>query len=164
MGWYAMAIVDVLDFLPASHRARERIVTIFTRMIQALLLVQDKNTGLWYQILDRGGYEGNYAEASASCMFVYALAKGNRKGYLNSDCLEAAQKGYAGIIEHLVEVDGNGQVDLIRTCHVAGLGGKQQRDGSYEYYIGEPVVTNDPKGVGAFLLAGVEMERIGSPA
>ena len=160
MGWYAMAIADVLDFLPASHRARDRIVTIFERMIHALALVQDTDTGLWYQVLDRGGCEGNYTEASASCMFVYAMAKGIRKGYLDPKYLEAAQRGYAGIIEHLVEVDEHGQVNLTRICAVAGLGGEQQRDGSYEYYVGEPVETNDHKGVGAFLLTGAEMERL----
>jgi unsaturated rhamnogalacturonyl hydrolase len=159
MGWYAMAIVDVLDFLPVSHRARNRIVTIFQRMIHSLTLVQDATTGLWYQILDQGGREGNYTEASASCMFVYALAKGIRKGYLGPACLAVAQKGYAGIIKHLVEVDECGQVNLIGICRFAGLGGKQQRDGSYEYYIGEPVGANDYKGVGPFILASVEMER-----
>ncbi len=164
MGWYAMAIVDVLDFLPASHRARDRIVTIFERMIHSLTLVQDTDTGLWYQVLDRGGCGGNYSEASASCMFVYAMAKGIRKGYLAPKYLEAAQRGYAGIIEHLVEVDEHGQVNLTRICAVAGLGGEQQRDGSYEYYIGEPVEANDHKGVGAFLLAGAEMERLSKPA
>jgi unsaturated rhamnogalacturonyl hydrolase len=161
MGWYAMAIVDVLDFLPESHRARDRIVTILKRMIQALVRFQDTDTGLWYQILDRGGCDGNYTEASASCMFVYALAKGIRKGYLAHKSLETAQRGYAGIIEHLVEEDECGQVNLNRICAVAGLGGEEQRDGSYEYYIGEPVVTNDQKGVGAFLLASIEIERLG---
>jgi unsaturated rhamnogalacturonyl hydrolase len=160
MGWYAMALVDVLDFLPASHRARDRIVTIFKRMAHALALVQDTDTGLWYQVLDRGDCEGNYTEASASCMFVYAMAKGIRKGYLAPKYLEVAQRGYAGIIEHLVEVDDHGQVNLTRICAVAGLGGEQQRDGSYEYYIGEPVETNNDKGVGAFLLTGAEMERL----
>ena len=164
MGWYAMAIVDVLDFLPASHRARDRIVTIFERMIHSLVPVQDTDTGLWYQVLDRGGCEGNCTEASASCMFVYAMAKGIRKGYLDPKYLEAAQRGYAGIIEHLVEVDEHGQVNLTRICAVAGLGGEQQRDGSYEYYIGEPVEANDHKGVGAFLLTGAEMERLSKPA
>ena len=164
MGWYAMAIVDVLDFLPASHRAWDRIETIFERMIHALVLVQDTDTGLWFQILDRGDYEGNYTEASVSCMFVYALAKGIRKGYLAPKYLGAAQRGYAGIIEHLVEVDESGQVNLTRICAVAGLGGEQQRDGSYEYYVGEPMVTNDHKGVGAFILTSAEIERLSKPA
>jgi unsaturated rhamnogalacturonyl hydrolase len=160
MGWYAMALVDVLDFLPVSHRARNRIVTIFERMIHSLASVQDIDTGLWYQVLDQGSREGNYIEASASCMFVYAIAKGIRKGYLDSECLEVAQKGYTGIIEHLVEVDEAGLVNLTGICRVAGLGGEQKRDGSYEYYLSEPVGTNDYKGVGPFILAGVEMERL----
>jgi unsaturated rhamnogalacturonyl hydrolase len=164
MGWYAMALVDVLDFLPASHRARNRIVTIFERMIHSLAPVQDIDTGLWYQVLDQGGREGNYTEASASCMFVYAIAKGIRKGYLAPECLKVAQKGYAGIIKYLVEVDEDGLVNLTGTCRGAGLGGEQQRDGSYEYYIGEPVGANDYKGVGPFILAGVEMERLNKPA
>jgi unsaturated rhamnogalacturonyl hydrolase len=93
-------------------------------------------------------------------MFVYAMAKGIRKGYLAPECLEVAQKGYAGIIEHLVEVDDTGQVNLTGICRVAGLGGEQQRDGSVEYYLSEPVGANDYKGVGPFILAGVEMGRI----
>jgi unsaturated rhamnogalacturonyl hydrolase len=96
-------------------------------------------------------------------MFVYALAKGVRKGYLAPKYLEAAQRAYAGAIEHLVEVDDCGQVNLTRICSVAGLGGEGQRDGSYEYYISEPIVTNDRKGVGAFLLASMEIERLSKP-
>jgi unsaturated rhamnogalacturonyl hydrolase len=163
MGWYAMAIVDMLDFLPVSHRTRDRIMTIFSRMVHALVQFQDKDTGLWYQVLDRGGCEGNYTEASASCMFVYALAKGIRKGYLVPKYMQAAQRGYAGIIHNLIDVDEFGQVNLTRICAVAGLGGNEQRDGSFEYYIKEPIVTNDPKGVGAFLLSSVEMERLSKP-
>jgi unsaturated rhamnogalacturonyl hydrolase len=160
LGWYAMAIVDVLDFLPASHQTRNWIETVFARMIQALVPFQDPATGLWYQVLDRGGAAGNYTEASASCMLVYALAKGIRKGYLAPEYLTVAQSGYTGILEHLVMVDDGGQVHLTQICAVAGLGGEQWRDGSYEYYINEPIVTNDRKGVGAFLLASAEMERL----
>jgi unsaturated rhamnogalacturonyl hydrolase len=163
MGWYAMALVDVLDFMPPSHQARDRIATIFQRMIHSLTRYQDATTGLWYQILDQGGREGNYIEASASCMFVYAIAKGIRKGYLAPECREVAQKGYAGIIEHLIEVDEDGLVNLTGTCRVAGLGGEQQRDGSYEYYLSEPVGANDYKGVGPFILAGIEMGRLNKP-
>lgn len=163
MGWYAMALVDVLDILPVSHRARDRIVKIFEKMIKALVQVQDPDTGLWYQVLDRGGDEGNYTEASASCMFVYALAKGIRKGYLVPKYLEAAQRGYAGIIEHLIDIDICGHVNLTRICSVTGLGGEQRRDGSYEYYISEPVVINDQKGMGAFLLTSIEIERLSKP-
>lgn len=164
VGWYAMALVDALDFLPASHRAGVRLRTILDRLIHSLTLVQDPATHLWHQVLDRGGSEGNYLEASASCMFVYAMAKGIRNGFLAPKYLEAARRGYTGIIKHLVEVDEDGQVTLTRICQVAGLGGEQQRDGSYEYYISEPVVANDPKGVGAFVLASVEMERMNTRA
>jgi len=162
MGWYAMALVDVLDSLPPSHRARDRIVTILGRMIHALVQVQDSATGLWYQVLDRGGDLGNYVEASASCMFVYAMAKGIRQGYLAPGGLEAARRGYTGIIKHLVEVNGHGQVNLTRICQGAGLGREPYRDSSYAYYIGEPVLTNHPNGVGAFILASAEMERLGN--
>lgn len=160
MGWYAMALVDVLDFLPAAHRAHDRILTILDRMMTSLMRVQDAATGLWYQVLDRGANGGNYTEASASCMFVYALAKGIRQGYLASKYLAVALSGYAGIVKHLVDIDDEAQVNLKRICRVAGLGGEQRRDGSYAYYLSELIVTNDLKGVGAFILASTEMERL----
>ena len=160
MGWCAMALVDVLDFLPTEHRARDRITAILKRMLHSLVLVQDADTGLWYQVLDRGGDEGNYTEASASCMFVYAMAKGSRKGYIQPEFQMVAQKGYAGILKHLINLDDCEHVNLTGTCQTAGLGGNQQRNGSYEYYLSEPVVTNDRKGVGAFILASLEMERL----
>lgn len=159
MGWYAMAIVDVLDFLPADHPKRDAIVELFREMVAALLKVQDDETGLWYQVLDQGTRPGNYHEASASCMFVYAMAKGVRKGLLSPAILSFARKGYEGILRRLVEVGPDGLLNLKQICQVAGLGGKANRDGSYEYYLSEPVVTNDYKGVGAFILAGVEMAR-----
>jgi unsaturated rhamnogalacturonyl hydrolase len=160
MGWYAMALVDVLDFLPASHQARDRIVTIFERMIHSLTLVQDAATGLWYQVLDRGGGEGNDTEAAASCMFVYAMAKGIQRGYLAPKYLEATRRGYAGILQRLIEIDACGQINLTRFCQAAGLGAAQQRDGSYAYDIGEPVTSNAPKGMGVFILASAEMEKL----
>lgn len=160
MGWYAMALVDVLDCLPAEHKRREEILDIFKRMMNALVAVQDQPTGLWYQVLDQGARAGNYLEASASCMFVYALAKGVRCHYLPTYLLDSARKGYLGILGNLIEIDTRGLVNLNGICSVAGLGGDPYRDGSYEYYIGEPVVVNDYKGVGAFILASVEMESI----
>jgi hypothetical protein len=110
-------------------------------------------------VVDKGDQPGNYLEASASCMFVYALAKGYRKGYLDNTKLAAAQKGYEGMIDDLITVDAQNAVHLNYICKVGGLGGNPYRDGSYEYYLGEPVVTDDPKGVGAFILACVEIER-----
>ena len=160
MGWYAMAIVDVLDYLPTDHPQRETIIAIFERMIAALANVQDRPTGLWYQVLDQGNRAGNYLEASASCMFVYAIAKGVRKGYLADKYLDMAKKGYRGILGNLIDINDRGLVNLNGTCGGAGLGGNPYRDGSFEYYIGEKIVTNDYKGVGPFILAGLEMESI----
>jgi unsaturated rhamnogalacturonyl hydrolase len=160
MGWYAMAIPDVLDHLPEDHPKRERIVAIFSDMIEAISAVQDQSTGLWYQVLDQGGKEGNYLETSASCMFVYVMVKGVRKGYIAREYLDVAKRGYAGILEHFVRVNDQGMVNLDQICSVAGLGGKPYRDGSFEYYISEKVVTNDYKGVGPFILASVEIEGL----
>ncbi|MGD9101203.1 MAG: glycoside hydrolase family 88 protein, partial [Anaerolineae bacterium] len=153
IGWYAMAIVDVLDFLPQEHPQRDKIISIFDRTASALAEVQDPSTGLWYQVLDQGEREGNYLEASASCMFVYALAKGVRKGYTGGAYRDVAARGYQGILEHLIQVDAQGLVNLNRICSVAGLGGKPYRDGSFEYYVSEKIVSNDFKGVGPFIMA-----------
>ena len=161
MGWYAMGIVDVLDFLPREHPQRGKIIAILENMVSALASVQDQATGLWYQVLDQGGREGNYLEASAACMFVYVVAKGVTKGYLDISYLNVAERGYAGILERFIEVDDQGLVNLHHICSVAGLGGDPYRDGSFEYYIGEKTATNDYKGVGPFIMASVEMERTG---
>ena len=158
MGWYLMALVDVLDFLPEQHRDRAAIVRVLRDAADAAARVQDPVTGLWYQVLDQPSRSGNYLEASASSMFVYAFAKGARAGLLDSRYREMAERGFNGLVRHLVTVDPSGLVSLNGICQVAGLGGKQQRDGSYRYYISEPVVANDHKGVGAFILAAVEIE------
>ncbi len=159
MGWYLMALVDVLDFLPDHHRDREAIGRVLRNAADAVVRVQDPLTGLWYQVLDQPSRSGNYLEASASSMFVYALAKGARRGWLDPSHRTVAERGFDGLVRHLVTVGADGVVSLNGICQVAGLGGKQQRDGSFRYYIGEPVVANDHKGVGAFLLAAVELER-----
>jgi unsaturated rhamnogalacturonyl hydrolase len=161
MGWYAMALVDVLDYFPEDHPRRDAIIAIFGRMIEALARVQDEASGLWYQVLDQGRRAGNYLEASASCMFVYAIAKGVRKGYLPPDYLAVARKGYQGIVRDLITVDEQGLVTLEGICSVAGLGGNPYRDGSFEYYVSEKVVPNDYKGVGPFILASLEVEGAG---
>jgi unsaturated rhamnogalacturonyl hydrolase len=109
-------------------------------------------------VLDKGHAKGNYFEASAACMFVYALAKGVRMGYLPAAYSGVAKKGYRGIVREFLKTDANGQLNLEGTVSVGGLGGNPYRDGSYEYYLSEKVVTNDPKGIGALLLAATEME------
>jgi unsaturated rhamnogalacturonyl hydrolase len=160
MGWYGMALVDILDFLPSAHRQRADLIAILQRMVAALVCVQDQRTGLWYQVLDQGARAGNYLESSASCMFVYALIKGARGGLLPGSCLEVARKAYDGIIRRFVTVDSAGQVHLSGTCRSAGLGGAPYRDGSYQYYISEPIVSDNHHGVGAFIMASVEMEGL----
>jgi unsaturated rhamnogalacturonyl hydrolase len=158
MGWYAMALVDALDYIPADHPNRDSVVGILNRLATSLKNIQDPKTGVWYQVLDKPTAKGNYVEASASSMFVYAIAKGVRKGYLKKDFQAVANKGYQGLLKQFIETGKNGNVNLKGTVSVAGLGGNPYRDGSYEYYISEKVITNDPKGMGAFLQAANEME------
>lgn len=160
-GWYAMALVDTLDYFPKNHPRRGELLSILSRLAVAIEKYQDPKSGLWYEVLDKGGEKGNYLEASASCMFVYALARGVHKGYLPASYLKVASRGYLGIEEQFVEPAQDGGINLKGTVSVAGLGGNPYRDGSYQYYLSEKVVTNDPKGVGAFLLASSEMEAGG---
>ncbi len=163
MGWYSMALVDVLDFLPDNHPKRQVIITILQRLSTAIANFQDVETGLWYQVVDKAGKEGNYLESSASCMFVYALAKAVNKEYIEEKFMTVARKGYDGILKHFIEVDEDGEIHIHKGCSVAGLGGNPYRDGSYEYYIGEKIRSNDPKAVGPFILASLEFESIGTP-
>jgi len=158
MGWYGMALVEVLDDFPADHPKRKILVDILKRYATAITKVQDKKTGVWWQVLNRGGDKGNYLEASASSQFVYALAKAVRMGYIDKSFAVVAKKGYDGIIKEFISVDTDGMYHLNRCCQVAGLGGNPYRDGSYEYYMSEPIITDDPKGLGSFLHAAVEME------
>jgi len=159
MGWYGMGLVDALQYFPKDHPERKQLINILNRFAEAVSKVQDAKTGLWWDVLNYPNRKGNYPEASTSCMFVYTLAKGVRLGYLRSSYLPVAKKGYDGIIKKFI-TNVNGQTNLEGTVSVSGLGGKPYRDGSYDYYINEKVVTNDPKGVGAFLLAADEMEMI----
>ncbi len=160
MGWYMMALVDVLNYFPKDHQCKDSIITIFKNTAEALLKVRDKKSGLWYQVLDKGGKEGNYLEASCSCMFTYAFAKGANNGYLSSRFLEIANKNFDAIVTNFIKEGKDGKPVLINICGGAGLGGNPYRDGSYEYYISEKCVDNDPKGVASFILAAVELKKI----
>jgi unsaturated rhamnogalacturonyl hydrolase len=157
MGWYGAALVDVLDVMPRDKPGRDTLVAILRRFAAAVSAVQDPGTGLWWDVLNYPGREGNYPEASASCLFVYTLAKGVRLGLLPARYAAVAQKGYAGIRDRFVTADGH----LDGTVSVSGLGGAHYRDGSYAYYLSEKVVRDDPKGIGAYLLATAEL---GAPA
>ncbi|HOL31614.1 MAG TPA: glycoside hydrolase family 88 protein [Anaerohalosphaeraceae bacterium] len=162
MGWYAMALVDTLDFFPKDHPQRGEIITILNQLVEAVCRVQDEQTGLWYQVLDQSGRQGNYLESSCSSMFVYAMFKAVRHGYIPQRYFQNAQRGYQGILKQFVETTADGLVHLHKGCAVAGLGGNPYRDGSFEYYISEAVRTDDPKAVGPFILASLEYEAAGS--
>jgi len=159
MGWYGMAMVDVLDYLPKDHPGRARIISYIKSFTDAVIKYQDKKSGLWYQVLDKPLANGNYEEATASAMFVYTMIKSVNKGYLPKSYKAAAKKGYDGIIKDLITVNENGVVNLNKCCAVAGLGGKPYRDGSYEYYVNEQIRSNDAKGTGPFILASLEFEK-----
>lgn len=161
IGWYAMALVDVLDLLPAIHPNRPTLVEILQRLASALLRFQDPASGLWYQVVDQANRHGNYRETSVSAMLVYVFGRAVYQGYLPSDYLTIARRAYRGLLENMVKVDAHGRLTLYGTCGVAGLGGMPYRDGSYEYYVAEKIVANDLKGVGPFILAALEMERTG---
>jgi len=160
IGWYAMGIVDVLDYFPEDHPERETIITILQRMSEALLEYQDDETGIWYQVIDQGDRPGNYLESSVTAMLSYAFAKGVRKGYLDDRFLNSAQQAYNGLLEHKVVIDKHGMVDLHDGCSVGGLGGRPYRDGSFQYYISEPRRTNDWKAVGPLVFAALEMDKL----
>jgi len=161
MGWYAMALVDVLEVLPESHAKRPEILAVLGRLATAIAAVQDGSTGVWWQVLDAPGRAKNYREASASAMFVFALSKAIRKGWLDrTTFLPVVERGYQGILRQFVDVDARGRVQLRSVCKVAGLGGTPYRDGSYDYYTSTEVVSNDPKGYGAFILASLERDEL----
>lgn len=153
MGWYAMALVDVLERMPDDDPQRAAVEDVARRTMSAIVRYQDEATGLWWQVLDKPTGKGNYLEASASCMFTYSLAKGIRMGILPASYSANVKRGWAGIQSRFVKPDGT----LSGTVKVAGLGGKPYRSGTYEYYVGEAVGDNDAKGVGAYLLAWSEI-------
>lgn len=158
-GWYFMALVDVLDYLPENHSERELIIRILQDLSEAVLHVQDKETGLWYQVLDQGNREGNYLEASGSAMIIYAFAKGAKNGYLNRKFLEIATKSFDGLLKNLVKVGEDGLPVLTNTCGACGLGGNPYREGDYNYYISEKKVDDDQKGVAPVIMAAIELNK-----
>jgi unsaturated rhamnogalacturonyl hydrolase len=159
IGWYAMALVDVLDYFPKEHPKQKELVGYLKKLAVALEKVQNKKTGLWYQVTDKGGKEGNYLESSGSSMFAYALAKGVNKGYLSSKYKSVANKAFDGLTTQLIKFEADGEITITQACAVAGLGGKPYRDGSYEYYVNERKKDNDPKATGPFIMAALELNR-----
>jgi unsaturated rhamnogalacturonyl hydrolase len=159
MGWYVMALVDVLDDLPESHPDRAKIISILNKTIDALLKVRDEESGCWYQVLDQGGREGNYLEGSGTAMYIYAMAKGANKGYLDQKYFDIANEAFDDMVKQFIITDEDGLPSMINICGSCGLGGDPYRDGSYEYYVNETIVKNDPKGIGPFIMAANELGR-----
>ncbi|WP_281633042.1 glycoside hydrolase family 88/105 protein [Flavobacterium luteolum] len=160
LGWYVMALVDVLDYMPKDNPKRKELIKYLNNASEAILKFQDSKSGLWYQVTDKGGEKDNYLEASGSAMFSYAFAKGVNKGYLPAKFKKAANKAFDGLTTVLIKkVDEDGGITLTNCCQVAGLGGTPYRDGSYEYYVNERKKDNDPKATGPFILAAIELNR-----
>jgi rhamnogalacturonyl hydrolase YesR len=181
-GWFTMALIEVLDALPENYARRSEVIDLLKKDFDAILKWQDKKSGLWYQVMDSPKREGNYLESTCSAMFTYALLKAYRKGYVDSQYRDAGIKAYKGMIKNFIKVHADKTISLTQCCSVAGLGPaatpeveaamkqinpkgqvkeNKKRDGSYEYYLSEPIRDNDAKGVGPFLWASLEMEIMG---
>ncbi|MDR0792703.1 MAG: glycoside hydrolase family 88 protein [Chitinophagaceae bacterium] len=161
MGWYGMALVDVLDYFPKENAHRKELINYLKQYVEAVAKTQD-TSGLWWNILNMPNKQGNYLEASASCMFVYTIAKAIRNNYVDETYQTLAEKGFRGIVNRFVKNNDDGSVTFSGTVSVSGLGGKPRyRDGSYEYYASEKVKDNDLKGIGAFMLAANETAKLG---
>ncbi len=175
-GWYTMALVEILDALPQDYNRRGEVVSLLEKSLSAIVRWQDADSHLWYQVMDSPGREGNYLESTASCMFAYSLLRAARRGYVGSEYLEHGKKAYRAIIDRFVKENEDGTISLTDCCSVAGLGpglsepvrkaapnvtkSNTRRDGSFEYYLSEPVRDNDAKGIGPFIWASLEMESL----
>ena len=181
-GWYTMALIEVLDAVPTDYARRGELIDLLRKDLDAVIKWQDKKTGTWYQVMDSPGREGNYLEATASSMFAYVLLKAYRMGYLGEKYRDAGIRAYKGIVNNMIRINGDKTISLTNCCSVAGLGPAAtpeveaamkminpkgsvkeniRRDGSYKYYLSEPIRDNDAKGVGPFIWASLEMEMLG---
>ncbi len=155
IGWWFMALVDVLDFIPKEHEEYARIVGYIQGLADALPRYQ--RDGMWYQVIDCPEREGNYAEASVTAQCMYAYAKAVNRGYLDKRYRKVAMQAFKGLKKHLLIENKDGTLTLTRCCQVGGLGGTPYRDGSYEYYIGEKIRDNDAKATGPFIMGCLEL-------
>jgi unsaturated rhamnogalacturonyl hydrolase len=160
MGWYIMALVDVLDYLPTNHPRRNELLQILNRLSVAIVKYQDAKSGVWWQVTNKAYQKDNYLESSATAMFVFGLAKAVRLGYINETYLTAVNKGYNGMIKEFVEKDASGNYHYMRAVAGAGLGGTPYRDGSYDYYVKEPKRDDDLKAIGPFIQACIEVDLL----
>ena len=181
-GWYSMALIEVLDALPEDYSRRGEVIELLQKDLDAVIKWQDKETGAWYQVMDSPGREGNYLESTCTSMFAYVLLKAYNKGYLGTKYRDAGIKAYQGIIKNFIRVNEDKTISLTQCCEVAGLGPaatpqvvaamkkinpkgsvkeNKRRDGGYQYYLSEPIRDNDAKGVGPFIWASLEIEKLG---
>lgn len=169
LGWYVMAMTECLDAMPENYARRQEVIDLLNKAMKSVMKYQDKKTGVWYDVLDVKS-DKNYLESTASSMFAYVLLKGYRKGYLSEEYLKAGVKAYNGILKQFIKVNADKTISLTRCCAVSGLGPgpgpyvkkpNYKRDGSFEYYMSEPIHDNDAKGVGPFIWASLEMEQQG---
>lgn len=158
IGWWFMALVDVLDFIPQDNPQRGELIRIINGLAETLPKYQDK-TGLWYQVLDKGYKQGNYLEASVSSMFMYSYAKAVNKGYIDKKYKAVAEKAYDGLMKNLIVKNADGTLTLTKCCAVSGLGGNPYRDGSFEYYVNERIRDNDAKATGPFIMGCLQLGK-----
>jgi len=159
IGWFMMGLVDVLDNFPTDHPDRKNLEAMFVDLSQSLMNFRDENKKLWYQIVDQGDKAGNYIETSSSLMIIYSFAKGANKKYLPEKYFESANESFDSLKANYISTDESGHLYLQNTVSVGGLGGNPYRDGSFEYYISEPIRMNDFKGYGSLLLASIELKK-----
>ncbi|MDE7361984.1 MAG: glycoside hydrolase family 88 protein [Oscillospiraceae bacterium] len=161
IGWFCISLVDNIDYID-DEDARKKLCEIFAEAIDGISRYADPETGMYYQVVDQGAREGNYLETSGSSMIAYAMMKGARLGVIDKKYAEMGKKTFDGICEKYLSVNDDGDLNLGGICLVAGLGPEdnRRRDGSYEYYISEPVVENDAKGVAPFVLCYTEVKRL----
>lgn len=161
IGWFTVALVDIIDYID-NAADKEELCGIFREVIDGIAQYADPVTGMFYQVVDCGGREGNYLETSGSSMIAYAMMKGARLGIIDGKYAEAGKKTFDGICSKYLNISPDGELNLGGICLVAGLGpeDKRRRDGTFEYYISEPVVENDAKGVAPFVLCYTEVKRM----
>ena len=161
IGWFCISLVDNIDYMD-DENAKAELVKIFAEAIEGISQYADKETAMYYQVVDKGGEKGNYLETSGSSMIAYAMMKGARLGVLDKKYAEMGKKTFDGICQKYLSINEDGDLNLGGICLVAGLGPEdnKRRDGSYEYYVSEPIVENDAKGVAPFVLCYTEVKRM----
>lgn len=158
IGWWFMALVDALDFIPPTHEGFQDLIHYIQGLAKVLPAYQDQD-GLWYQIVDQPQRPGNFPEASVTSQFMYAYAKAVNNGYIAPEYRQIAEKALNGLKKKLLIENQDGTLTLTRCCQVGGLGGTPYRDGSYEYYIGEKIRNNDAKATGPFIMGCLELGK-----